>query len=514
MSGPTIQIGDGAFPEVSAMSDLGTSLEITDINDFDLGLLGNQRKLATPPQTGPAFNLGGGGSSGGSLTELGGGDIEFVSLDDNAISYDVKPITGPSTSDTIRIMRDGPPPAPARPFEAAPTLNLNGPSAPAPAPAPTTSSAPKTNGWFSSLNPFGGPSQAPAPVPASASSGSGGWFGTGSSSSAAAALEQPREYLTPEQELAKKTEGLTLLERMDRKGVGGTKMTIANTLDEINAEVARRKDSKGLEASIRFQRSMLTTVTSGMEFLNSKYDPLGVALDGWSEQVNENIEDYDEIFEELYDKYKDKSKVAPEVRLIMSLGLSAAMCHVTNTMFKSKMPGMDDLLKRNPDLARQMAKAAAEQAVGPGFANFVSMGMPGGDGGGGASQAQRRAPAPMPSMPSMVMEEDDRPLMPPMGGGIGGPIPSMDPRGGMDIGGPATARREMRGPTGMDDILQQINMNARGPSGRAMPPPAMDMEDGGSVGSGMTSATDRRNGLSRRRKIAAQPTGATLTINV
>jgi hypothetical protein len=107
---------------------------------------------------------------------------------------------------------------------------------------------------------------------------------------------------------------------------------------------------------------MLTTVTSGMEFLNSKYDPLGVALDGWSEQVNENIEDYDEIFEELYDKYKDKSKVAPEVRLVMSLGLSAAMCHVTNTMFKQKMPGMDDILKRNPELARQMARAAAEQA--------------------------------------------------------------------------------------------------------------------------------------------------------
>ena len=153
--------------------------------------------------------------------------------------------------------------------------------------------------------------------------------------------------MTPEQELSKKTEGLTMLERMDRKGVGGNKMTIANTLEEINAEVARRKDSKGLEASIRFQRSMLTTVTSGMEFLNSKYDPLGVALDGWSEQVNENIEDYDEIFEELYDKYKDKSKVAPEVRLIMSLGLSAAMCHVTNTMFKSKMPGMDDILRNN-----------------------------------------------------------------------------------------------------------------------------------------------------------------------
>jgi hypothetical protein len=513
MSGPTIRINDGAFPEVSAISDLGTSLEITDINDFDLGLLGNQRKLATPPQASPAFGGAGSmGGGGGGLTELGSGDIEFVSLDDNAISYDVKPITGPSTSDTIRIMRDGPAPAPARPIEAMPTLNLNGPSSSvAAAPAPAAPSAPKTSGWFSSLNPFGGSSSAPAPA---SSGGGGGWFGAGSSSSTAVTAEQPKEYLTPEQELAKKTEGLTLLERMDRKGVGGTKMTIANTLDEINAEVARRKDSKGLEASIRFQRSMLTTVTSGMEFLNSKYDPLGVALDGWSEQVNENIEDYDEIFEELYDKYKDKSKVAPEVRLIMSLGLSAAMCHVTNTMFKSKMPGMDDLLKRNPDLARQMAKAAAEQAVGPGFANFVSMGMPS-TGSVGAGPASR-VPAPMPSNPSMMMEEDDRPMMPPMGGGIGGPIPSMDPRGGLDLGGAgaATARREMRGPTGMDDILQQINMNARGPSGRAMPPPAMDMEDGGSVGSGITSATDRRNGISRRRKVATQPTGATLTINV
>jgi hypothetical protein len=299
-------------------------------------------------------------------------------------------------------------------------------------------------------------------------------------------------------------------------------MTTANTLDEINAELARRKDSKGLEASIRFQRSMLTTVTSGMEFLNSKYDPLGVALDGWSEQVNENIEDYDEIFEELYDKYKDKSKVAPEVRLIMSLGLSAAMCHVTNTMFKSKMPGMDDILKKNPELARQMARAAAEQAVGPGFANFVSMGMPGGGGVGGGggmpSAAARMPPPPMPmSAPRAAMyEEDERPpMMAPMGGGMGGPIPSLDPRGSMDVGSaPMTARREMRGPTNVDDILQTLNMSGRGAPDRSVPPPAIDADDIGSVASGMTSATDRRRGLSRRKPTIAQPTGATLTLNV
>jgi hypothetical protein len=356
-------------------------------------------------------------------------------------------------------------------------------------------------------------------------------FGGGSSSSAppaapiGGALPQ-QVYLTPEEENAKKMEGLTLLERMDRKGIGGTKMTIANTLDEINAEVARRKDSKGLEASVRFQRSMMTTVTSGMEFLNNRYDPLGLSLDGWSEQVNENIEDYDEIFEELYDKYKDKSKVAPEVRLVMSLGLSAAMCHITNTMFKSKMPGMDDILRNNPDLARQMAQAAAAQAVGPGFANFVGMGMPGGahggSGGNGGSRTppMRHAPPtpqPVPSMSSIHEDEMPMMMMSPMGSGVGRSIPTMDPRGGID-GAPAmTARREMRGPSGVEDILRTLESAGGAVSNRAVPPPAqnIDAEDIGSVHSGMTTETMRGQGIHRRRKpTTTQPTGATLTLNV
>ena len=512
MSGPTIRINDGAFPDVGISDAGGSAIEISDINDFDLGLLGNQRKLgSTPPATsGPVMTLSSGGGGGGGLD-----DVEVVDLD-NAVSFDVKPISGPSSSDTIRILRDSAPPPPARPIDG--SLNLSGMMAPsaAPAAAPASSGPSKPGGWFSNLNPFsstGGASSAPAP--AAGGDSKPGWF---SSPAPTAVTSTASDYLTPEQEIAQKTEGLTLLERMDRKGVGGTKMTTANTLEEINAEVARRKDSKGLEASIRFQRSMLTTVTSGMEFLNSKYDPLGVALDGWSEQVNENIEDYDEIFEELYDKYKDKSKVAPEVRLIMSLGLSAAMCHVTNTMFKSKMPGMDDILKRNPDLARQMARAAAEQAVGPGFANFVSMGMPNGGGGAPQSRAPPMPAQPMPAMPSRMnmYEEEERPMMAPMGGGIGGPIPSLDPRGAMEIGGapPMTARREMRGPTNMDDILQTLSMNGRGGPERSVPPPAIDAEDVASVASGMTSATDRRRGFSRRRPAVAQPTGATLTLNV
>lgn len=470
------------IPEISAVRDIGQTLDISDINAFDLGLLGNRTKMAaTPPR-----------ATTSPMPELKAmSDIEFVSLEDTQVKFDMKP---PGTNgDTIRIIRDNNALPPTNPIE--PVFQLN----PAPVqntPAPVQASPPTQNAggappaksWFSSLS--GNTTESTAPsvsVPAPAATGFRSWFGA-----AAPAVEEPKAlpqttYMTPEQEHVKKTEGLTMLERMDRKGIAGTKMTMMNSLAEIEAEVARRKDSKGLEASVRFQRSMMTTVTSGMEFLNSRYDPFGVHLEGWSEQVNENIEDYDEIFEELYDKYKDKSKVAPEVRLILSLGLSAGMCHITNTMFKSRMPGMDDILRNNPDLARQFAKAAATESVGPGFANFMSMGLGSGRGGGMSADVR-------PSNDGQDSANFEQP---------------------QDMPAPATARREMRGPTGVDDILRTLSAVGEAPQRSVPATSGIDSEDLGSVASGYTTETMRRNGISRRRKpTTTQPTGGTLTLNV
>ena len=53
---------------------------------------------------------------------------------------------------------------------------------------------------------------------------------------------------------------------------------------------------------------MLAAVT-GLEFLNNRFDPFDFKLDGWSEQVNEDLGDYDEIFGELHEKYNSKGKV-------------------------------------------------------------------------------------------------------------------------------------------------------------------------------------------------------------
>ena len=72
--------------------------------------------------------------------------------------------------------------------------------------------------------------------------------------------------------------------------------------------------------------------------------------------------------------------MAPELKLIFMLGGSAAMLHMTNTMFKSSMPGMDDIMRQNPELMAQFQNAAMNSMNqnNPGFGGFMNGVMGGG----------------------------------------------------------------------------------------------------------------------------------------
>ena len=48
--------------------------------------------------------------------------------------------------------------------------------------------------------------------------------------------------------------------------------------------------------SIKFQGRMLMACLTGIEFLNNKFDPFDIKLEGWSENMMENVGDYDEVF--------------------------------------------------------------------------------------------------------------------------------------------------------------------------------------------------------------------------
>tara|TARA_B110000483_G_C18163915_1_gene530415 strand:+ start:327 stop:1364 length:1038 start_codon:yes stop_codon:yes gene_type:complete len=171
-----------------------------------------------------------------------------------------------------------------------------------------------------------------------------------------------------EEDIAKeKLELLYQFDRMEKKGMKLPRMfTMDSSLDDMKSTYERLKRDKEMDASVQFQKKMLLACTSGIEFMNTRFDPFDAKLEGWSESVHDSVEDYDEIFEELHEKYKYKSKMAPEFKLLMTLGGSAFMFHLTNTMFKTSLPGMGDVLKQNPDLMKQFAAATANTMASSG----------------------------------------------------------------------------------------------------------------------------------------------------
>jgi hypothetical protein len=186
---------------------------------------------------------------------------------------------------------------------------------------------------------------------------------------------QEVEHKTKEDLLKEKFNYLRKLEQLESKGVTLSKRySMDSSLDEMKGEYEHIIFEKERSNSMKFQGKVLTTLITGLEFLNNKLDPFDIKLEGWSEQINENLEDYDDIFSELHEKYKSKAKMAPELKLLFQLAGSGMMIHMTNTMFKSAIPGMDDIMRQNPDLMNQFTKAAVSsmEEKSPGLSNFMS----------------------------------------------------------------------------------------------------------------------------------------------
>jgi len=145
---------------------------------------------------------------------------------------------------------------------------------------------------------------------------------------------------------------LCKLNRLKRQGMAGVRsFGIGSDIREMRAELERVRTEIDLDASIRWQRKMLMACVSTMEFANRRWNPFDLQLNGWSENVMESITDYDRVFERLFFKYRSKVSMPPEAELLLAVGTSAFMFHLTSTMFKKE--------SQNPAFMEQMAQAMA-----------------------------------------------------------------------------------------------------------------------------------------------------------
>ena len=175
--------------------------------------------------------------------------------------------------------------------------------------------------------------------------------------------------LTPEEEEKKKKTLLFKLKRLQNRGYHLSRAyNIDSPLEDIQAEVDSIKREANLEQGTKAAKRGLLFLTSAIEWANNKYDPFDVALDGWSAEVQDDVEngEYDEVMEELYDKYYDKVSMSPEMKLMMMIGGSALQFHISNTVVKTMMgpSGANNLLKQNPHLKTEIMNAVNKTEMG------------------------------------------------------------------------------------------------------------------------------------------------------
>jgi hypothetical protein len=239
---------------------------------------------------------------------------------------------------------------------------------------------------------------------------------------------------TQDDVLNAKRELLYQLERLEKRGVKvPRKFTLASDLDEMQLEYDRLRRDRETDLSIAFQKKVILAGATGLEFLNSRFDPFSIQLDGWSEQLQGEIGDYDEVLEQLAVKYASKAQMAPEIKLLMMLSGSAFTYHLSKTYFRN-LPGLEQVLKQNPDLMRQFANAAMSTHAQ------------------NATQQGDRGTAHAANMFGTLFGRGEAPPPPPM----------------QHPGAASPAQPRMRGPTNVDDLLSELHMTADA----AQPPPS------------------------------------------
>ncbi len=184
-------------------------------------------------------------------------------------------------------------------------------------------------------------------------------------------IERPSSGLSEREKRRKKRLMLKKLEDWQAKGAlrSSERFTMESSYEEIEDEYETAMEDKRKKDSIKLQGWWFMTFVNSVEYANAAFDPFGLNLDGWGEQVNEDIDSYEEIFAELHEKYKG-GKMAPELSLLLRLGFSAAVVNFTNKALSSATPGFNDVIKQSPELMKMFTDATVNSMsqASPGFA--------------------------------------------------------------------------------------------------------------------------------------------------
>ena len=266
----------------------------------------------------------------------------------------------------------------------------------------------------------------------------------------------PSRRMNEENLLKEKYEMLRKFERLQKLGVPMRKrFTLDSPLDEMKMELEFMRREKAADQTIKQFCDWYITAMSAVEWSSTNVafvKAFGLQLSGLSESAQMNVGDLEEDFEELYDLYGDKLKMHPLVRIPIRTCMMVYMVHLTNQMArKAPIPNIDEVLRTNPDIARQLATAAMQQQTQ-------------------TMRTSVQAPPPPPSNPLSGLANFMSGMVPPppqetnvrkvptsVKPAIKYPKP-MPPVSVQPQAPPPVATREMAPPTNIDDLLKSVSI--------------------------------------------------------
>ena len=269
-----------------------------------------------------------------------------------------------------------------------------------------------------------------------------------------------------------KYEILRKFERLSKLGVPMRKrFTIDSPLEEMKMELEFIKREKSMDATIKQFSEWFVTGMSAMEYGSKNIGFLkafGLQLDGLSEAAQMNVADLEDDFEELYDLYGENMKMHPLVRIPLRTCMMVYMVHLTNQMTrKSNIPNIDEIMRQNPDIARQLAGAAMQQQMRgsasiPQPTTQAAASNPLGGLMSFMQGATVQAPPPPVANPIPRQPAESRPIQV-------ATIPT--PKKKVSVAPPPNPAAQMRAPPSIDDLLKDIKQSVLPPAGNGPPPP-------------------------------------------
>ena len=162
-----------------------------------------------------------------------------------------------------------------------------------------------SGGGFADIFKFGGASNTPtnAPLETDSKIGSATMDGIGSTSTwdgygkmnDVPNTSAPR--MTDREKRRKKRAMIKKLEEWYEKGFikHTSNFNLDSDYDEVEDEYETAMEDKRKKDSVKLQGWWFTTLINSLEYGNAVFDPFGLNLDGWGEQINEDIDSYEDI---------------------------------------------------------------------------------------------------------------------------------------------------------------------------------------------------------------------------